>query len=177
MTKLLSGLVILIVAGVAYLVCEGAYSLWRAGQPGVSLAYQLHASARQRGQPPGGPPAELADRVIVHQGQIEPLLDSFRAHGVGLGNTPFDELRTELAALNHVEDGCQLLKPSAHKTMTYLRSLLHDPFNPPMAFFDADQRLPPEVVAFFAAYGRPPARLPVEPARRAADPAAGRAAR
>jgi hypothetical protein len=159
MMKLLSGLVVLAVVALAYLACEGAYSIWRGDEPGISLGRQLYASVQTTLNSPSNPPADLADRVIVNEGQVEPLLESFRAHGVGLGNTPFDQLRTDLAAANYVEDDCRFLKPNLHKSMTYLRSLLHDPLNPPMAFFDADRELPAEAIAFMAAYGVRPLTL------------------
>jgi hypothetical protein len=150
MKTLLSGLVVALVAGAAYLVCEGVYSLWRADQAGTSLGYQLYASVSASFRPSGDRPA---DRVIVQESQIEALLETFRAHGVALGNTPFDELRTDLATINYEEDGCKLLKPNLDKTMTYLRSLVYDPFNPPMAFFDTGRPQPPDMAAFMAAYG------------------------
>jgi hypothetical protein len=153
MKTLLSGLVVALVAGVAYLACEGAYSLWRADQTGTSLGYQLSARAKASLEPAGDGPGKLASRVIVQNGQVEALLPSFRDFGVALGNTPFDELRTDLATVNYEEDGCKLLKPNLHKTMTYLRSLVYDPFNPPMAFFDATRAQPVEVATFMAAYG------------------------
>ena len=153
MKTLFSGLVALLVAGVALLACEGAYSLWRTHQPGTSLAYQLYASARASLWPSGERAADLASRVIVQDSQVQGLLETFRAHGVALGNTPFDELRTDLAALNEEAEGCKLLRPNLDKTMTYLRSLVYDPFNPPMAFFDAGRPQPPDVAAFMAAYG------------------------
>src|SRR6185369_6363398 len=71
---------------------------------------------------------------------------------VGIGNSPFGELVTEVARVNRVVDGCLQMKPNLSKTMSYMRSELFNPFNPLFYFYDSDRTLPGDLVTFLDRY-------------------------
>ena len=152
--KLLFAAVGVIVAtAISYLVAEGVYSLSHGGQAETSLGYAL-LSRHLWVQKPGALDArDASSRVIVDRSQIEKLLDTMKANGVGLGNSPFDVLKTDEAAINVEKDGCLWQKPNLRKVMSYLRSNLMNPFDQMTYFYDAGRTLPPELQGFFERYG------------------------
>lgn len=138
---------------VPYLIAEGIYSLSRGAQAETSLAYAFLARLLREQKPGELDPLDANSRVIVRSSQIEELLELMKANGVGLGNSPFDVLKTEEAAINVEKDGCLWQKPNQRKVMSFLRSTLFNPFDPLTYFHDADRILPQELESFFARYG------------------------
>jgi hypothetical protein len=75
-----------------------------------------------------------------------------KANGVGLGNSPFSELKTEEASVNTEKGECLEQKPNLRKHVGYLRTNLFNPFDQMSFFVDADRMLPPELEAFLDRY-------------------------
>ncbi len=146
-------LIAVIIAAVTFLVGEGLYAISLGGRSGQSLSYQLYDLIGSRANPVADTPPGIRADVINDERAFESLLEDFKEDGVGLGNTPYDVLRTQRAALNYDEGGCLRQKPNADKTSKFLRTTLFDPFNPPNAFYDTDEALTPEVSAFLDRYG------------------------
>jgi hypothetical protein len=147
--------VILIVlpAAALYLIAEGLYAVTRGREPGQSLGYQGFALVKeaiqgQEAEVPGDPNAATLD----DRGEIEALLDRFTADAVGLGNTPYRELRTDEASIQVEVDGCTRQKSNLRKKETHLLTRLFDPLDPIVAFWDADRQLDPEVRRFIERY-------------------------
>jgi hypothetical protein len=141
------GAVILIsVLGVTapWVVAEGIYSLAHR----TSLVYELYL--RWFGE---HVPQDPSVQMITDAREFSPLLTALRENGVGLGNAPFSEVRTDEAAINATENGCLVQKPNLHKTMSFLRSNLFNPFDQVTYFHDADRPLPAAVTRFFEKYG------------------------
>ncbi len=136
------------------LIVEGGYALSRGDRLGTSLSFKALDLARQ--ELPGlksDQDLEIYAPVITRPAAFEPLLDAFKADGVGLGNSQYDQLRTDRAELNAVIDGCTAQKPNLDKEMTYLRAGLYEPFSLVTAFYDYGKPLRPEVQAFIDRYG------------------------
>lgn len=137
---------------VPYLLAEGIYSLVKGTQAETSLAYSFLAN-RLAAAPPAEPdPDNPASLMITSEDQIEPLLGAMVASGVGLGNSPFSELKTEEASVNSEQGECLEQKPNLRKKVGFLRGNLYNPFDQMTFFVDADRELPPELDAFFARY-------------------------
>lgn len=141
--RLTTALIAILVLG---LLAEG---LW------VAVHFRSVVSAVSRLLP--GPPDEPLDgepaaATVLRRSQFDDLLGAFAADGVGLGNTPYEQLKTERAMINERVDGCLRQKPNVHKTVTQLRTALFEPFDPVFAFWDADAKLSPEVQAFLDRY-------------------------
>ena len=75
-----------------------------------------------------------------------------RAAGIGLGNSPYEQLRTEMASTIRTVDGCPQNRPNMNKTMTYLRTPLFEIFNPVVMFYDSDRELSNQLQRFVERY-------------------------
>ena len=135
---------------VLFAACLLAEGVWLAAHAGGRLG-GLFAWLRPgaAGEPLPGEPAAA---TVLRRSQFEDLIDAFIADGVGLGNTPYRQLKTDSAMINERVDGCLRQKPNLHKTVTQIRTALFEPFDPVFAFWDADARLSPEVQAFLDRY-------------------------
>ena len=147
-------LTILLASSMAWLLAEVGYELWRQGDPGTSLTWQVIAGLGiSDGSRASDDQPALPDlRLVADPAEFEVLLDQFKAAGVGIGNSPYSELRTEQAKVNIEIDGCLTQKPNLDKTMTFLRSNLFNSFDPPNAFYDTAAELPKDVADFIACY-------------------------
>lgn len=138
---------------VTFLAGEGLYAISLGDRSGQSLTYQLYDLINSKLNTSDGTPSGIRANIIRYEREFKSLLQDFKEDGVGLGNTPYEVLRTEKAAINYDEDGCLRQKPNLGKTSVYLRTTLFDPFNPPNAFYDADEALTTGVSEFFKKYG------------------------
>ena len=129
------------------LLSEGIYVLLHFQQPSTGLTYKLMKSIYS-----STPNADPDWPELVDVGQIRPYLSEMKENGVGIGNSPFQELVTEVARVNHVVDGCLQMKPNLSKTMSYMRSELFNPFNPLFYFYDSDRTLPGDLATFLDRY-------------------------
>jgi hypothetical protein len=124
-----------------YLIGEGIFAITHWGRSHRSLTYQ--AAARV------GIVSRRTVRffrpVLTDRGEIEALLDDLRAAGVGLGNSPYEQLRTDAASMEQTTDGCPQNRPQMRKTLTALRTPLFEMFNPMVMFYDRDRVLPERV--------------------------------
>ena len=90
--------------------------------------------------------------MLTDPSEVEALLPSLRAHSVGMGNSPYEELKTDDTSVNHVVDGCLEVRPHLAKRTTFLRTPLFERFNPLTAFVDSDRVLPPDLADFLERY-------------------------
>ncbi|MFO1059501.1 MAG: hypothetical protein U1E53_21345 [Dongiaceae bacterium] len=90
--------------------------------------------------------------ILTDGRQIEPYVELFKENGVGLGNSPYRELRTKQGSINQVVDGCLEMKPNLRKTLSFMRSELYNNFDPLNYFYDTDRKLPAELQAFLDRY-------------------------
>ena len=135
---------ILLMAGL-WIATEGIYAVVRF-KADQSLAYKTYqqlfgvsaSQAKMQALDPG---------VVVSERQFEELMDQFLAYDVGLGNTPYRKLKTDRSVTNYVEDGCKYQKPNQDKAVVRLRTLLFNPFDPVMPFYDWDNPLSPDLKA------------------------------
>jgi hypothetical protein len=91
------------------------------------------------------------------------MMDLFKQNGIGIGNSPFAELKSDAVAINTEEDGCKVQKPNLRKTMAFLRSNVFNPFDQLTYFYDSDRQLPPDLDEFFQRYGFRRVRLTTNP--------------
>lgn len=133
---------------VLVLLAEGVWSIAHLGIPHRALVSYLLPSSEP--EPVAGDPAA---QLVRDESQFEALIDAFVRDGVGLGNTPYEDLKTPKAKVNIRIDGCRQQKPNQRKTMVHIRTHLFEPFDPVTAFWDTDTKLSPEVQAFIDAYG------------------------
>lgn len=130
------------------LLAEGIWSVAHLEIPHRALISQL--------LPKSGPepvPGEPAAQLVHDESQFEELLEAFIKDGVGLGNTPYEDLKTPRSKVNKRIDGCRQQKPNQRKTMVHIRTHLFEPFDPVTAFWDTDTQLSPEVQTFIEKYG------------------------
>lgn len=80
-------------------------------------------------------------------------MDLFKANEIGIGNSPFIELKNDRVSINTEENGCKAQKPNLRKTMTFVRSNVFNPFDQLTFFYDTGRQLPPELDAFLERYG------------------------
>jgi hypothetical protein len=133
---------------IALLLAEGAWSVAHLGIPHRALvSYVL--PEREPEPVPGEPAAAL----VRNEAELEALIDELVSDGVGLGNTPFEELETKRAKVNTRVDGCRQQKPNQRKTMVHIRTHLYEPFDPVTAFWNTGNELSPAVRAFIDKYG------------------------
>jgi len=139
---------------VTLLIAEGIYALVRGGHMDTSLSFKAFYLLTQR--MPGLKPDQALDiyaPVITRPEAFDKLLNAFEADGVALGNSQYEQLRTDRAEMNTINDGCKVQKPNLDKEMTYLRAGLYEPFSLVTAFYDYGEQLRPEVRAFIDRYG------------------------
>jgi len=144
---------VLLGVGIPYLVAEGLYALGRGPRAGTSLAYELYARWFTERGVPAYDPHDPTTWVITGPMALTAMIESFKANGVGIGNSPFRELKRDAVAINTTENGCMVQKPNLRKTMAFLRSNAFNPFDPPTYFYDAERTLPAELARFFERYG------------------------
>ena len=100
-----------------YLVGEGVLAINHWERSHRSLAYQavqMVERASERAEP------RFFRPVLSDPGEIEALLDDMAAAGVGLGNSPYEQLRTRAASISRRVDGCPQNRPDIDKPFTYL---------------------------------------------------------
>jgi|WetSurSiteA1Bulk_404760.scaffolds.fasta_scaffold26402_1 hypothetical protein len=142
----------LLIVAVTWIVAEGLVSIARWERQSTSVAFSAIDMVRRmrEGQRPIDPEPRLD--VLRDAAELEVMLPLMKAAGVGLGNTPYRELKTESSAMNYEKDGCLSLKPNLRKTAVFLRTQLFDPLDPVTAFFDADAALDPTLKEFLDRY-------------------------
>ncbi len=148
MKSVLAFVAVILICAFTYLAGEGLYAVVRLDRADQSLAYKTYqrlfgvsaSRAEMQALDPG---------VVVSERQFEELMDQFRAHDVGLGNSPYRKLKTDSASVNQVEDGCMYQKPNQDKAFVRLRTMLFNPFDPVLAFYDCDKPLSPDLQTFF----------------------------
>jgi hypothetical protein len=156
-------LAMLIGFGIPYLIFEGIYSLSHMGRAATSLTYELY---RRRVLDHRVAPFDANDpttRVITDPSQFDAMMEMFKANNVGIGNSPFKELKSPAVATNTEENGCKVQKPNLRKTMWFLRSNIFNPFDQLTFFYDSDRQLPEPLAAFLDRYGFRPVRLTTNP--------------
>lgn len=145
-----------IVLGTAlpYLLVEGIFAVAHGGRAETSLSYRLYARWLAPLPVDEYDPRDPNTTMITDARQIEPLLAAMRANAVGLGNSPYRELKTYGASINGSDDGgCTIQRPNLRKVMAFLKSNQFNPFDQVTYFHDADQVLPPALEEFFRRYG------------------------
>jgi hypothetical protein len=90
---------------------------------------------------------------LLERDEIDALIPKLKAAGAGLGNSPYRELITEVAAVNTRDEGCLVQKPNLHKTTTHLRSNLFNPLDPLQIFYDSDPNLDSVIRKLIDTYG------------------------
>ena len=143
---------------VPYLIAEGVYSVAKGPEAATSLAYDAYSAWFVDRQAPPHDPNDPTTEVITNLSQFKSHMDAFKAEGIGIGNSPFRELKTTRVALNDEKDGCKVQKPNLRKVVAYVKSNLFNPFDQITYFHDADQKLSPELEQFFARYQFRPVR-------------------
>jgi len=137
---------------VPWLLAEGIHILVQGPRAGTSLAYSLLSNLRRQAPAPQADPHDPASQTIVRVDDIERLLPAMKQSGMGLGNSPFSELKTEEASVNTEKGPCLEQKPGIRKKVGYLRTNLFNPFDQMSFFVDADRTLPAELQAFLDRY-------------------------
>ncbi len=137
---------------VPWLLAEGIRIVAKGSQAETSLARSFLANLARPAPPEAADPRDPASQMIVRVADIERLLPVMKENGVGLGNSPFSELKTEEASVNTEQGECLEQKPNLRKKVTYLRTNLFNPFDQMSFFVDADRPLPPELQAFLDRY-------------------------
>ncbi len=151
--RLFAAVAIALACAVPYLMAEGIYSLVKGADAATSFSYAAYQSLFVDRAVTALDPRDPNTWMITDVRQIQALIAPMKASGVGLGNSPFSELKGDDVAINREEGGCLVQKPNLRKTMSYLRSNLFNPFDQMTYFYDAERTLPPEVAAFFDRYG------------------------
>ena len=149
----LTGIAItMLTTAVAYFSFEGLYAVHAWDHADGSLTYRLYVMARER----IGAARVARDQPVVPVAGIrdfEAVLPDMKAAAVGIGDSPFSELVTDRAAVNHVSaEGCLRQKPNLDKMVTALRSNAFNPFEPPSLFVDWGKPLSPALENFVARY-------------------------
>jgi hypothetical protein len=144
--------IVLLATVVPWLLAEGVHILIKGSQAETSLAYSFFSNLTQKEPPAQSSPHDPASQMIVRVSDIEALLPAMKASGVGLGNSPFSELKTEEASVNTEKGPCLEQKPNIRKKVSYLRTNLFNPFDQMSFFVDADRKLPAELEAFLDRY-------------------------
>lgn len=138
---------------VTLVIAEGVYALVRGGRLDTSLSFKAYYLMTQ-GMPwlKSAQSLDVYAPVITQSEAFDQLLDAFEADGVALGNSQYEQLRTDRAEMNTITDGCKVQKPNLDKEMTYLRAGLYEPFALVTAFYNHGKPLHPEVQAFIDRY-------------------------
>lgn len=137
---------------VPWLLAEGIHILAKGRKPETSLAYSFLAKLRQPAPAGQASPHDPASQAIGRVRDIEKLLPDMKAAGMGLGNSPFSELKTEEASVNSEKGECLEQKPNIRKKVGYLRTNLFNPFDQMSFFVDVDRELSIDLRAFIDRY-------------------------
>jgi hypothetical protein len=144
--------VVVVATVIPWLVAEGIHIVVKGPQAETSLAYSFLSQMGRKAPPTEADPRDPASQMIVRISTIEALLPAMKENGVGLGNSPFSELKTEEASVNTEQGECLEQKAGIRKKVSYLRTNLFNPFDQMSFFVDADRTLPPELQAFLDRY-------------------------
>ena len=149
MKRLVNWTVVALICLVIYLIGEGVLAIKQWERPHRSLTYQAVQKIDGTVER-----AELRffRPVLTDPKEMEVLLGDMRAAGIGLGNSPYEQLRTEMASTIRTVDGCPQNRPNMNKTMTYLRTPLFEMFNPVVMFYDSDRELSNRLQRFVKQY-------------------------
>jgi len=144
--------IVLAATVVPWLLAEGIHILVKGSQAETSLAYSFLSGVGRKAAADQADPHDPASQMIVNVDDIEKLLPAMKAAGMGLGNSPFSELKTEEASVNTEKGECLEQKPNIRKKVGYLRTNLFNPFDQMSFFVDADRKLPADLEAFIERY-------------------------
>lgn len=136
----------------SWLLAEGVHSVMGGAQAETSLAYALYARVVAPVPASQADPLDATTAMIANLGTIEEMLPRMKESGIGLGNSPFSELKTEATSMNSDLGECREQKPDLHKIVGFLRTNLFNPFDQMTFFHDAGRVLPPELEAFLQRY-------------------------
>lgn len=138
---------------VTLVIAEGVYALVRGGRLDTSLSFKAYYHMTQ-GMPwlKSAQSLDVYAPVITHSEEFDQLLDAFEADGVALGNSQYEQLRTDRAKMNTIIDGCLVQKPNLDKESIFLRAGLYEPFALVTAFYDYGKPLHPKARAFIDRY-------------------------
>lgn len=132
----------------ALLVAEGVWSVSHWRRPHRAWLAQV-----VRASEPEPLPGEPAAAMVRSEREFEALLDAFLEEGVGLGSSPYRELKTDRSRVNERgDDGILRQRANVRKKSAQIRTHLFEPFDPVTAFWDVDAPLSPEVRAFLDKY-------------------------
>lgn len=137
------------------LIAEGANAVLRWQHLDGSITYNAYLLLKTTFQRPRAA-AAAADPPytrMLTRSMMDPLIPKLKTLGAAVGNSPYDDLVTAAAALNTVEGGCIVQKPNLRKTMTYLRTNMFNPLDPPTLFYDTDKTLDADTAALVREYG------------------------
>ncbi|MEE2982307.1 MAG: hypothetical protein VX929_03295 [Pseudomonadota bacterium] len=150
---LLGSIGAVVVCLIMLLIGEGANAILSWKQYDASFTYKIYrmikTALRELPTLKGGP----AHTRLLSREHLEPLIPRLMALDAGLGNSPFGELETPASAVNQRDGDCLVQKLNLRKTMTYLRTNIFNPFDPPALFYDSDRTLGEEVEALVRDYG------------------------
>lgn len=150
MNRLANWTLAALVCVIVYLVGEGVLAINHWERSHRSLTYQtvqMIDGFSEQAKP------RFFRPVLSDPREIDVLLDDMRSAGVGLGNSPYEELRTTTASTGRKVDGCPQNRPEIDKTFTYLRTPLFEMFNPVVMFYDSDRELSKPLQSFVERYG------------------------
>ena len=151
MRYIVGTLVGVLLAGLVLMVVEGVNAVAHWSRPSYSLTRKLASfvgldfSGSETMSFPYKP-------VLTADGELVDLFPELKAINAGIGNSPYRALRTDESAMNTKKGDCLVQKPNLDKTMTYLRSTLFNPLDPPNLFFDSNAQLSPALQAFIDKY-------------------------
>ena len=148
MKRLVNWTLVVLICVVIYLVGEGALAIKQWERPHHSLAYQTIQKIDRIGRPE----SRFYRPVLTDPKEMEVLLGDMQASGIGLGNSPYEQLRTEMASTIRTVDGCPQNRPNMNKTITYLRTPLFEIFNPVVMFYDSNRKLSDQLQRFVERY-------------------------
>ena len=155
MNKALTAIALAFIAcTVTLLAAEGIYSLVQWGNADGSVAYKAYRLIVD-GRPQAVDDEALPGHLrMATRSQIEALLPDMIEARAGMGNTPYQELKREEAAVNaRTQEGCLVMKPNLRKTITHLRTNEYNPFDLPNLFFDESAVLSDNIRALVSEYG------------------------
>jgi hypothetical protein len=138
MKRLVNWTLAVLICVVIYLMGEGVLALKQWERSHRSLTYQ---TVQKIDEIAGRAEPRFFRPVLTKPREMEVLLGDMRAAGIGLGNSPYEQLRTEMSSTIRTVDGCPGNRPNMNKTMTYLRTPLFEMFNPVVMFYDSDREL------------------------------------
>jgi hypothetical protein len=149
----LKAIIVVVASVTTVLIFEGIYSVAKWNRASSSIIYDAYRMLKDRHTHADAVDPALAYTRTISLAELEEVVPYLQEVDAGLGNSPFQELVTDAAAVNHEVGGCLEQKPNIHKTMTYLRSNLFNPLDPVTLFYDGDRTLPHEVDALLGSYG------------------------